>query len=209
MEHAFTPSSFDLHRSARFASVEHGELGTQMAAPGDETHTEAPRSSDPQGRSRGRIAIEFRMTKRINDAVEKARHNRGDLSNVVAQALKGADLDSLTLIDFEKEGGSARRTGITIDRELHRMVKAVSKRRGPSINLLINSALAQFLQLPPSAFILLLVLALQHVHGLGHEAMWSAIPLIVNMQSARAAKKIEQGFMQRVRENSNLALRSS
>ena len=84
----------------------------------------------------------LRLTKVLNETLRRAALYRGDISKTIAQALNSVDLIEVKAIDLEADGELAGATTIVIDSDLFQRLKQVSKERGSSMNLLINSALA-------------------------------------------------------------------
>jgi hypothetical protein len=93
--------------------------------------------------SPGEERITLRLTEGLNEIVRRAALYRGDISKTISEALARVDLLQVRAIDLDEAGVLARATTIVIDAQLVARLKQAAKERGASMNLLINSALAQ------------------------------------------------------------------
>jgi hypothetical protein len=85
----------------------------------------------------------LRLTEPLNEIVRRAALYRGDISKTICEALTTVDLLQVKALDLDEAGVLARATTIVLDAQLFARLKQAAKERGSSMNLLINSALAQ------------------------------------------------------------------
>jgi hypothetical protein len=81
----------------------------------------------------------------VNETMRQKAMYRGDLSDMVAQALENVDLASVPLVAIQWGQEEFRGMTIQIPLKLRDRLVAASKRRGVSINTLINTALVHWL----------------------------------------------------------------
>jgi hypothetical protein len=93
--------------------------------------------------------LTVRLLEPLNDVVRRAALYRGDISKTISEAIMGIDLLQVKALDLETAGTLAKGTTIVVDRKVFLKLDAASKHRGASMNLLINSALAQKFGYPP------------------------------------------------------------
>ena len=99
------------------------------------------RSAPTQSRAEERLTV--RLTDPLNEIVRRAALYRGDISKTISEALAGANLEQIALLDLDVAGELTGSTTIVIDRKLVTRLREATKKRGASMNLLINSALAK------------------------------------------------------------------
>lgn len=81
----------------------------------------------------------------VNETIRQKAMYRGDLSEMVAQALESVDLNSVPLVAMRWGQEQFRGITIQIPVKLRDRLAAASKRREVSINTLINTALVHWL----------------------------------------------------------------
>jgi hypothetical protein len=86
--------------------------------------------------------ITVRLLDPLNDIVRRAALYRGDISKTISEVLAAVDLNQVKALDLDVAGELTRSTTIVIDSKAFSRLKQASKSRGASMNLLINSALA-------------------------------------------------------------------
>lgn len=93
--------------------------------------------------------ITVRLLDPLNDIVRRAALYRGDISKTISDVLESVDLNQVKALDLDVAGGLTRATTIVIEAKAFSRLKQASKNRGASMNLLINSALANKFGYPP------------------------------------------------------------
>jgi hypothetical protein len=93
--------------------------------------------------------LTVRLLEPLNDIVRRAALYRGDISKTISEALGSVDLNHVKALDLEEAGTLTRSTTIVIDRKVFLKLDQAAKTRGATMNLLINSALAQKFRYPP------------------------------------------------------------
>jgi hypothetical protein len=86
--------------------------------------------------------ITVRLLDPLNEIVRRAALYRGDISKTISQVLESVDLNEVKALDLDIAGELTRSTTIVIDSKAFSLLKQAAKSRGASMNLLINSALA-------------------------------------------------------------------
>jgi hypothetical protein len=81
----------------------------------------------------------------LNETLRQKAMYRGDLSEMVAQALESVNLNSASLVAMKWGQEEFRGLTIQIPVKLRDKIVAASKKRGVSINTLINTALVHWL----------------------------------------------------------------
>jgi len=69
---------------------------------------------------------------------------RGDLSTMALAALEAVDLTRVALVSTEER--MVRDTTITMPRQLHKQLKSIANQRDASMNIIVNTALAHWLE---------------------------------------------------------------
>jgi hypothetical protein len=92
----------------------------------------------------------LRLTNPLNEIVRRAALYRGDISKTICEALSSVNLAQVQAVDFDESGELEKGTTIVMDAELFARLKEAAKKRGASMNLLINSALAKKFGYSPS-----------------------------------------------------------
>jgi hypothetical protein len=86
-----------------------------------------------------------RLLAPINETLRQKAMYRGDLSGMVTQALESVDLNALSLVALKWGQEEYKGVTIQIPTKTHRKLVAASKRRGVSMNTLINTSLVHWL----------------------------------------------------------------
>jgi hypothetical protein len=81
----------------------------------------------------------------INETLRQKAMYRGDLSGMVVQALESVDLQSVSLVAMTWGQEDFRRVTIQVPIKIRNKMVAASKKRGVSMNTLINTALVHWL----------------------------------------------------------------
>jgi len=92
--------------------------------------------------------MRLRVISSIDDAMRTAMRGMGDLSTQVEEAIRKTNLNTVKLVDFKAEGGTARDTTVSVDTKVHEKLANASDQRGASMNVLVNSALASLFRIP-------------------------------------------------------------
>jgi predicted HicB family RNase H-like nuclease len=88
--------------------------------------------------------LAYRLLFSLDDALRTLMKRRGELSLYVTEALETADWASLPLLDIRAEK-KAPEVNMRLPEELNRRVHEAKILRKTSLNVLVNSALAQWL----------------------------------------------------------------
>ena len=107
------------------------------------TETKPPRRSKSSSTELHRFLV--RVLAPVNETLRQKAMYRGDLSEMVAQALESVDLSSVPLVAMKWGQEEFRELTIQIPVKLRDKMVTASKRRGVSMNTLINTALVHWL----------------------------------------------------------------
>jgi hypothetical protein len=107
------------------------------------TETKTPRRSKSSSTELHRFLV--RVLAPVNETLRQKAMYRGDLSEMVAQALDSVDLSSVPLVAMKWGQEEFRGLTIQIPIKLRDKMVTASKRRGVSMNTLINTALVHWL----------------------------------------------------------------
>jgi hypothetical protein len=107
------------------------------------TETKTPRRSKSSSTELHRFLV--RVLAPVNETLRQKAMYRGDLSEMVAQALESVDLSSVPLVAMKWGQEEFRGLTIQIPVKLRDKMVTASKRRGVSMNTLINTALVHWL----------------------------------------------------------------
>jgi hypothetical protein len=107
------------------------------------TENKTPRRSKSRSTDLHRFLV--RVLAPLNETLRQKAMYRGDLSEMVAQALESVDLNSASLVAMKWGQEEFRGLTIQIPVKLRDKIVAASKKRGVSINTLINTALVHWL----------------------------------------------------------------
>lgn len=90
--------------------------------------------------------VVIRCTEVVYAAAGASAFFFGGMSELVSASLSVIDLKSVALVDIREEGGLYYATTITIEQSLHRALKKAAQNRDCSMNVLINSAITEYLR---------------------------------------------------------------
>lgn len=100
----------------------------------------------PKTATRGELhRLLVRVLAPINETLRQKAMYRGDLSGMVVQALESVDLQSVSLVAMTWGQEDFRRVTIQVPIKIRNKMVAASKKRGVSMNTLINTALVHWL----------------------------------------------------------------
>ena len=94
-------------------------------------------------RKSSRAVIGARLLYVVDDYLRKKQRGRGDMSNLIREAVEAVDLSSVELISIhgKKEAVTAKATQVVIPSEMRRELERWSETRNCTMNELLNSAL--------------------------------------------------------------------
>ncbi len=107
------------------------------------TENKTPRRSKSTSSELHRFLV--RVLAPVNETLRQKAMYRGDLSEMVAQALESVDLNSVPLVAMKWGQEEFRGLTIQVPVKLRDKMVAASKKRGVSMNTLINTALVHWL----------------------------------------------------------------
>jgi len=90
------------------------------------------------------IKLAIRLNEGVNEALRTLIRYRGDLSVMAIQALESVDLATVALVSVEEK--MVRDTTISLPRPLHKKLKKIADERDSSMNILVNTGLAYWLE---------------------------------------------------------------
>jgi len=90
------------------------------------------------------IKLAIRLNEGVNEALRTLIRYRGDLSVMAIQALESVDLGTVALVSVEEK--MVRDTTISLPRPLHKKLKKIADERDSSMNILVNTGLAYWLE---------------------------------------------------------------
>ena len=80
----------------------------------------------------------------LDDALRTLMKRRGELSMYVLEALDSADFQKIPLVDINLEI-KAPEVNMFMPTELYQKIRAAAEKRDVSLNVIVNSAMAQWL----------------------------------------------------------------
>jgi len=86
----------------------------------------------------------IRLLPGISECLRAEMRYRGDLSKMIIEAINSVDLKNVILVDLFAES-RIETTMISIPTKVHAVLKALSKTRAASMNVLVNTAVAHWL----------------------------------------------------------------
>jgi hypothetical protein len=94
-------------------------------------------------RKSSRTVIGARLLHAVDDYLRKKQRGRGDMSNLIREAVEAVDLASVELISIhgKKHTVTAKATQVVIPTEMRRQLERWSEKRNCTMNELLNSAL--------------------------------------------------------------------
>lgn len=99
-----------------------------------------PASADVENRTR----LAYRLLHTLDDALRTLMKRRGELSMYMIEALQNADFGKMPLVDITMEA-KAPEVNMFMPHELYEKICAGAEKRGVSLNVIVNSAMAQWL----------------------------------------------------------------
>jgi hypothetical protein len=86
----------------------------------------------------------IRLLPGINEHLRGEMRYRGDLSTMIMEAIGTVDLKTVRLVDLSTDTHIATTT-VALPKPIHADLKAISKTRNTSMNVLVNTAVAYWL----------------------------------------------------------------
>jgi hypothetical protein len=91
-----------------------------------------------------RVRLAYRLLFTLDDALRTLMKRRGELSMYVLEALDSADFQKIPLVDINLEI-KAPEVNMFMPTELYQKIRAAAEKRDVSLNVIVNSAMAQWL----------------------------------------------------------------
>ena len=91
-----------------------------------------------------RIRLAYRLLTTLDDALRTLMKRRGELTTFMIEALETADFLKMPLVDINMEI-KAPEVNMFMPDELYKKIRAAAEKRGVSLNVIVNSAMAQWL----------------------------------------------------------------
>lgn len=91
-----------------------------------------------------RIRLAYRLLNTLDDALRTMMKRRGELSQYMIEALDSADFNKMPLVDITMEA-KAPEVNMFMPDELYKKIRASAEKRDVSLNVIVNSAMAQWL----------------------------------------------------------------
>lgn len=91
-----------------------------------------------------RIRLAYRLLNTLDDALRTLMKRRGELSAYMIDALESADFLKMPLVDITMEA-KAPEVNMFMSDELYKKIRAAAEKRDVSLNVIVNSAMAQWL----------------------------------------------------------------
>jgi hypothetical protein len=107
-----------------------------------ELHTSFKKQKTP-ARKGETAKLAIRLNVAVNEALRGLIRYRGDLSAMAIDALTSVDLESVALVSSDET--MVRDTTITLPKALHKKVKKVAQDRATSMNIMVSTGLAHWL----------------------------------------------------------------
>jgi hypothetical protein len=111
--------------------------------PSSAAKKKAQKKTAPEGQEQT-IKLAIRLNEGINEALRTLIRYRGDLSTMALEAMDSVDLSRAALVSAEER--MVRDTTISMPRQLHKKLKKIADERDSSMNILVNTALAHWLE---------------------------------------------------------------
>lgn len=90
-----------------------------------------------------RVRLAYRLLFTLDDALRTLMKRRGELSMYVLEALDSADFQKMPLVDINLEI-KAPEVNMFMPTELYQNIRAAAEKRDVSLNVIVNSAMAQW-----------------------------------------------------------------
>jgi hypothetical protein len=107
-----------------------------------ESHTSLKKQKTPVPKGEN-VKLAIRLNEAVNDALRGLIRYRGDLSAMAIEALTSVDLGLVALVSSDET--MVRDTTITLPKALHKRVKKVAQDRATSMNIMVSTGLAHWL----------------------------------------------------------------
>lgn len=91
-----------------------------------------------------RVRLAYRLLFTLDDALRTLMKRRGELSMYVLEALDSADFQTMPLVDINLEI-KAPEVNMFMPTELYQKIRTAAEKRDVSLNVIVNSAMAQWL----------------------------------------------------------------
>ena len=91
-----------------------------------------------------RVRLAYRLLFTLDDALRTLMKRRGELSMYVLEALDSADFQKMPLVDINLEI-KAPEVNMFMPTELYQKIRSAAEKRDVSLNVIVNSAMAQWL----------------------------------------------------------------
>ena len=91
-----------------------------------------------------RVRLAYRLLNTLDDALRTLMKRRGELSAYMIEALETADFAKMALVDINLEP-KAPEVNIFMPDELYKKIRTTAEKRDVSLNVVVNSAMAQWL----------------------------------------------------------------
>ena len=92
-----------------------------------------------------RIRLAYRLLTTLDDALRTLMRRRGELTTFMIEALETADFFKMPLVDINMET-KAPEVNMFMPDELYKKIRSAAERHGVSPNVIVNSAMAQWLK---------------------------------------------------------------
>jgi hypothetical protein len=94
--------------------------------------------------SDSRVRLAYRLLNTLDDALRTLMKRRGELSTYMIEALESADFTKMPLVDINLEA-KAPEVNMFMPTTLYKKIRAGAEKRDVSLNVIVNSAMAQWL----------------------------------------------------------------
>ncbi len=91
-----------------------------------------------------RIRLAYRLLTTLDDALRTLMRRRGELTTFMIEALETADFLKMPLVDINMET-KAPEVNMFMPDALYKKIRAAAEKRSVSLNVIVNSAMAQWL----------------------------------------------------------------
>jgi len=91
-----------------------------------------------------RIRLAYRLLTTLDDALRTLMRRRGELTTFMIEALETADFLKMPLVDINMET-KAPEVNMFMADALYKKIRAAAEKRSVSLNVIVNSAMAQWL----------------------------------------------------------------
>lgn len=91
-----------------------------------------------------RVRLAYRLLNTLDDALRTLMKRRGELSAYMIEALDTGDFGKMPLVDITMEA-KAPEVNMFLPGALYKKIRAAGEKRDVSLNVIVNSAMAQWL----------------------------------------------------------------